>query len=1042
MTVKKANLCFNCLKPNHLSQQCNSRPCTKCNFKHNTLLHLETSINQFNLTTISNNSICSEEEVSPVNEDENSCSTSSSVTYSHCVQADRNTFMLLSTVTVIIEGIQQSYQCKALLDSAAQSNFISESLAQKLGIQREAVSINARSLNKTTTAIKHKVVASILSRVSNYKEELEFLVVPKITGVLPTNEIDTHKFQLPNNIMLADPTFYKPSKIDLLLGIETFYNVLKSGKIILSKQSSLRNTEFGWIVVGKFCSASTGSETQCHFNEIADANLNDQLKMFWRLESCNEASTLSPEEIKCETLFAKTYIRDDSGRFQVHLPFKDTVDTLGESKSIALRRFQQLERRLSCNPTLHSEYTAFINEYIELGHMQKICDWNNIKYILPHHAVLKPDSSTTKLRVVFDASAKTSTQISLNDVLMVGPSVQQPLTSIIMRFRKHRFAFTADIEKMYRQVNVNPAHTKYQCILWRESKTQPIEIFKLNTVTYGCSSAPYLATKVLQQLAIEEKERYPQGAKSLQNDTYVDDILSGHNKLHEAAKIQQQLIKIMSSAGMKLRKWVSNSKLLIEDIPQKDRELPTDSQFTIKTLGIIWNPTSDIFMFKCKLSPTLKVHTKRSVLSEIARLYDPLGLLSPITVKAKVFMQTLWCAQVKWDDPLSSEHSTFWHQFRSELPSISNIEVNRFILTESPQRIELHGFADASETAFGACIYIRCVDIRNFQCTLNLLCSKSRVAPLKKVTIPKLELCAAHLLSHLVKDVIDAMDIDFNRIVLWSDSTITLAWIKKASYTLKTFVANRVSEIQDLTATYEWRYVPTLQNPADIISRGTMPCELKNQRIWWHGPNFMYEEDKTWPKTIHCDQTLVPEQKTPSTLCNIIHSDTMEYYKKYSSLNMVIRVTAYMIRFIRNCKLTKNCRTIGTLTPDELNTGLMKIVSLVQSEEFPEELKSLRNNRQVRSNSKISNLVPFLDTSEISRVGGRLENSNLSNDQKHPILLPAKCHFTNLIFQSEHIKGLHAGPQLLLSLVRQRFWPINGNFRQKELFGNVYDVLR
>ena len=322
--------------------------------------------------------------------------------------------------------------------------------------------------------------------------------------------------------------------------------------------------------------------------------------------------------------------------------------------------------------------------------MEKIEDKSeiqNIKYFVPHHAIIKPSSTTTKLRVVFDASAKTTTKTSLNDTLMVGATVQEDLASIILRFRKHRYVFTADIEKMYRQVNVNNEHTYFQCILWRDSIHKPIEHYKLKT-----AADPFLATRTLKQLAIDESHRFPKTSKAALSDFYVDDILSGANSVNDVISLQKELTAMLNAGGMHLRKWCSNCPELLKNIPQCDLELvPTNddnsANSTIKTLGIIWNPSTDNLSFKIHKKLNLPPFTKRKVISDIASLFDPLGLLSPVIVKAKMFMQTLWSTKVDWDTPLSNGLQNYWSSYSEMLEDVRILETKRCMLSTNMKSV-------------------------------------------------------------------------------------------------------------------------------------------------------------------------------------------------------------------------------------------------------------------------------------------------------------------------------------------------------------------
>lgn len=344
---------------------------------------------------------------------------------------------------------------------------------------------------------------------------------------------------------------------------------------------------------------------------------------------------MSNEESECEDHFISTHKREECGRYIVKLPLKSNYVELGESKGQAIRRFELLENKLSSNPELKGQYCQFINEYIQLEHMKPILESNtdsNVTYYMPHHALLKPTSSTTKLRVVFDASAKSSNQLSLNDVLKVGPIVQQPLFSIILRFRKYKFVFCTDIAKMYRQIKIDKSDTCLQRIIWRSNPDQNLQTYEFLTVTYGTSNAPYLATRVLKQLALDEAHEFPLASQVALNDFYVDDLLSGSDQLDQAKAIQSELIAMLSKGGFKLHKWCTNNVELLDNIPECDREKTIDNQYrcndVIKTLGLLWNPTEDTFNFLTNIIeiPAGHLITKRTVLSAIAKLYDPLGL--------------------------------------------------------------------------------------------------------------------------------------------------------------------------------------------------------------------------------------------------------------------------------------------------------------------------------------------------------------------------------------------------------------------------------
>ncbi|GFT28671.1 integrase catalytic domain-containing protein [Trichonephila clavipes] len=290
---------------------------------------------------------------------------------------------------------------------------------------------------------------------------------------------------------------------------------------------------------------------------------------------------------------------------------------------------------------------------------------------------------------------------------------------------------------------------------------------------------------------------------------------------------------------MNLHKWSSNSPELLNSSLSSDvkHSFSTDIDLSVKTLGISWKPFEDCFVFKVSVS-VKHIYTKREVLSVIAKLYDPLGFLGPVIAKAKVFLQQLWQCKLDWDDVLPNSIANEWREFVTTLKCIEEVKINRFIMADNNVRIVLQGFADASEAAYGAVVYLQCF-LHNGAAKVSILASKSRVAPIRVISIPRLELCACILLAQLVQKIHSTLRLNISDIVLYTDSTIALAWLNTPANRLKTFVANRVAKVQELTEGFQWNHVPSVLNPADLVSRGLRPCDLPNLRLWWHGPEFL-----------------------------------------------------------------------------------------------------------------------------------------------------------------------------------------------------------
>ncbi|XP_058816297.1 uncharacterized protein LOC131679577 [Topomyia yanbarensis] len=685
--VKRKALCINCLSPDHQIKNCSSSACRVCGQKHHTMLHQQTNNRSPNLSQASksaSSSLISDQTQSQTQNNRNTTnvsnqtssptvptdvqvpSTSSSL--SHCstslvanVRQIPSTVLLQTALVKVFDPTGYFLWARVLLDPASQLNVVSERFVQRLTVRKVKDHHVIGGIGKATILSTHSIVARIQSHYTEFSADLKFQILEEITRELPNNAVDISEWVWPNDIVLADPKFHEPAYVDMIIGMEIYYDLLLEGLIRLGPgKPVLQQTTLGWVVSGRVGIQQSYQSTPSLVNVCSTEPLDDQLAKFWELESCQSSSIMSVEETVCEAHFAATTSRDATGRFVVVLPKKPSVmPLLGNSYEIAKRRFLSLERRLQANPLLRSAYAAFINEYRNLKHMQEVIESQILtspSYYLPHLCVVRPDSLTTKLRVVFDAPCTTDTGISLNDALMVGPVVQEDLVSIILRFRMPRYAIISDVEKMYRQVLVHSSDQPLQRILWRNEPSEPIQIYELMTVNYGTSAAPYLATKCLQQLSKLGQSSHPTAAQVIANDFYMDDMISGTDTIEEGKILCTELLQLLQSAGFSLRKWSSNSQEILAHIPADRHDertvLDLDTSPTVKTLGLKWEPASDMFGFQVPTWNEGTIITERIALSDAARLYDPLGLVGPVIVLAKVFMQELWRNQNSWDEPL------------------------------------------------------------------------------------------------------------------------------------------------------------------------------------------------------------------------------------------------------------------------------------------------------------------------------------------------------------------------------------------------------
>ncbi|XP_049294164.1 uncharacterized protein LOC125769473 [Anopheles funestus] len=856
--VMSNKLCLNCLRDNHRARDCSSQyKCRHCHSAHHTLLHNAHNAHnaQGALPTANTMPAARNAPVShPQNKDDHATNTQRHHVAAHASQQTYDHVFLQTAVVHVADSHGTLHPVRALLDSASQPDLMSTRLAQRLALKLDTVNVTLIGAGHSSTPVRKSVRAKISSRTGQYQLNADFLIVDNLIGDLPAHDVRTAEWQIPPNFMLADPQFNKSAPLDLILGARHYHAFFQSGAQykISHNLPVLIESVFGWIVTGSASACNNNTETSNASSVVCMSTLEESLERFWKVEELQIRDGYSPEERYCEKLYQDTTQRDDTGRYIVRLPKQpDFEEKLGLSKLSALRRFTMLERRLERDSHIKAAYHEFMHEYLELGHMSLIqapAD-DESAYYLPHHPVFKASSTTTKTGVVFDGSAKTSSGYSLNEALCVGPAVQDDLLDIILRFRTYKVAVVGDIAKMYRQILLHPDDRKYARICFRFDAHSPIQYYELNTVTYGLSPSSFLATRTLQQLANDEGTTYPVAASALKSNFYVDDFIGGADSIESARRLRVELNELLSRGGFELRKWTSNRLEVLTGLTADQIGTQSALQFipdeTVKTLGVSWEPEHDVLSFESAIDTDTASPTKRSILSNIARMFDPLGLISPIVVRAKIMMQELWLQKAGWDDLVPDSICKKWENIQQDWPLISGFKIDRYALLPG-SKLQLHTFCDASEAAYGACIYVRC-ESEQGEVRTTLLSSKSRVAPLKRVTLPRLELCAAVLGAHLYDRVKKAMGLHAAEVFFWSDSTVTLKWISASPNTWATFVGNRVSEVQHYTHPRQWRHVPGSTNPADLVSRGMSAADFLQSKLWSCGPEWLALPASNWP---------------------------------------------------------------------------------------------------------------------------------------------------------------------------------------------------
>ncbi|XP_062703955.1 uncharacterized protein LOC134286359 [Aedes albopictus] len=577
-------LCSNCLGRNHLARDCPSKyRCRTCGKKHHSLLHPGFPGSGSTSTFDSEASTAQGVHIAGTTTSDDASgsggtvtSSLASITTNMAVEHPGKHVFLLTVLLKIKDNWGRTHLARGLLDSGSQANLMSERLCQLLKLPRRAKRVEITGIGQTRRNTAHEVSASISSRILDFSLSMDFLVLGEVTADQPSSSLPLAKWVLPTGMQLADPEFHVSGPIDLVLGSQFYcdFHLLDGGRVQVRRLDSTLpifvNTVFGWVAAGE--SERSSTRVSCH---LATAEpLDKAIEKFWTIEEMTDKPLRSQEEEDCEQHFQATITRDCTGRYVARYPKKIGFhEKIGDSISTALRRFSQLKRRLNRDANLHRQYSDFLQEYLDMDHMRLVGTVKDVKdegrtvFYLPHHPVFKESSSTTKVRVVFDGSAKTTTGCSLNDALLTGPVIQDDLIDLMIRFRKHSIALVADVAKMYRQVRIHPDDTPLQRILWRFNQDEPIQIFELQTVTYGLSPSSFIATRALKQLANDVGSKYEHAATAVTEDFYMDDFLSGEDSVAKAKILRDEVQSLMAEGGFELRKWSSNSPEALCDLP-------------------------------------------------------------------------------------------------------------------------------------------------------------------------------------------------------------------------------------------------------------------------------------------------------------------------------------------------------------------------------------------------------------------------------------------------------------------------------------------
>ena len=957
--LAKKRLCFNCAIGTHRAAECSSKgSCQKCGKRHHT-------------------SIC---DASKVERKEQVMTTSQS------------SESVLPVIVIKVNGVK----CRALIDTGSGSSYISAKLVEV--VKAKPISTQTRQVEMLMSSKSVRMDIYELNAESvdgQYRMPVKFIKVnkPELLAVENPNYADLIRDNAHlSEVVITDKDTKSQLPVHVIFGSGEYARIKTETKPRVRKEGGpiAELTRMGWFIM------SPGTEFDRNRMLLTQTSQSDY-EGLCRMDILGLADVAENDQTIVHAEFKEQLHRDKEGWYETGLPWRANHPDLPNNKQGSLQRLSKLEKNLQ-----RKDLTAAYNEVIENQVKENIVERAPVQasgqeFYIPHKPVVREAASSTKLRVVYDASARASPDSpSLNECLNPGPPLLNRLWDVLVRQRVYPVAVTGDIRQAFLQIRVRETERDALRFHWRSGEEDEIETYRFTRVLFGLAPSPFLLNGVLEAHLDTWERRCPDVVAELRKSLYVDDLLSGGQTTEQAQHRKEMASEILRDATFQLHKWNSN----VPELEDKTTAQPEDeqtyakqqlnvSQQESKILGLRWNKQQDILSV---VVPKEEVQpTKRGVLGKLARIYDPLGLIAPVTLEGKQIYREVCESQKAWDAPLNENLQQRWRKWEEETPGEYSVPRSITRHEEEIEAVELHAFSDASIKGVGAAVYS--VVHQPSGTTQQLVAAKGRLAK-KNLTIPRLELVGAHMATNLLINVRNALDnIPTPQLFGWIDSTVVLHWLK-GNGQYKQFVANRVSKIQ-LHKEIHWRYVPTSDNPADLASRGG---QIKRKALWENGPKWLQDKSE-WPDDLVTKASASSETEAKATkeLLNVVNvkDDADEFDRLLERVNLrrACRVGAWIKRFIYNCR--NSDKRSGPITTEEVirerDWWIRRIQQRVQKEtHYPKLVEELG----LRTNAD-----------NILVCHGRIQG-------KYPIFLPRGAKFTEKLVQRVHSETLHGGSEL------------------------------
>ena len=999
--ARTSNLCYNCLKKGHGARECSSKyNCSHCKLKgHHTLLCKKNDVTQ------------SVRDVDSEVAGLAAVTTESVNTVKGC---DKTVFHVIPIYVSALKG-KKEIATYALLDQGSSSTLINPDMLAKIGVKGRPVKRHFTTINGKGE--ENCSLVSVKVRGFDYKQYV------KIPNALTYKNVPTLVESIPDQKMVENyphlnginfPTI-PGGVVTMILGVAVVqaHCALEHRMGPAGSPLGLR-TVLGWSIGGpdqnySFCE---NDAQPIHYNDVdsitcfhamtEEPALDELLRRTYNEEfndifSSNQKVNSVDDDIAVSLI--ENSITKHENKYYMALPLRGDYGRLPNNRDAALAHLLQKIPSFRKDPKLFEWYDGEMKRYIREGRASlvpqaELHDKTLETWYLKHFKL-----SRGKPRVVADCSA-TYQGHSLNKKLLCGPDLLTPLINVLLGWREFPYAIMADIKSMFHCVCILPEYRRFQRFLWFENSdyTKPPVDYQFDVVVFGTISGPFCANYALQRCGEDNVINAPASILVLlKKAMYMDDFLRSFATAAEGKFAFSKLSDLLATISMHLTKAFGHPDILEcvkpADIGTGNCNL-SPGEVATKALGIIWKPDTDVLTYVLT-AKTSRIVSRRTMLRQTASTFDPMGLICVFTLPAKILIQTLFARKLGWDQSVPEDIKEIWLLWMENIHRLCEIEISRCLIPKVEfSDLTLHVFCDASEKAYGCCAYIR-INYGNVV-HVSLAMGKSRVAPLKPMTIPKLELSACVVASNVAKTIKNSLTTAISKTTFWSDSAVVLQSLGNKTKRFTVFWKHRIQTIRNQSESSEWRYVPTKLNVADLCSRGLMPHQLEKARVWFDGPEWLKKTPSCWPENtfvgVDCEkEVFLPPKKLTFTI-NVAENTLMDLIKSTSNIDKLKKLFGWIIRFYKNIRSTeekgRNLTTV--LVVDELREAELKIITLVQHDVFADILSDMESfefledalkRREIKTQNKLVKLRPIL-LNNVLRVSGRLSHAPLNFEEK------------------------------------------------------------